>query len=288
MSERNDRFSGRARPPGGPLGDRPLPWANILRLISSLLLASSAFASEPLDAAWELTSQTRLREAATAFQAPAVSGQREAELGAAVVELELPPTTPEKTTRAREKLAALVAAKPNDETGLRARYLLGRLRQLSGTDDDENGAPELVALAQEHPAHYFAQLATIKLAQHRLYATSTATTPAQRLAAAEKDIPKLTRPELLRDFHLVLGDAYLFFGDQRAAALPHYRAAEALGIPEATVRATVLVQIGELARLENQPDVAIAAYRQFLKSYRRDLRAFEIRKRLAALEAATP
>lgn len=263
------------------------PGAVASPVLALIFLTSAGFATEPLAAAWELTSQTRLREAAAAFGA-AAAGQREAELGAAVVELELPPTTPEKTARAREKLAALAAAAPNDETGLRARYLLGRLRQLASTDDDERGAPELVALVREHPAHYLAQLATIKLAQHRLYAISTASSPAQRLAAAEKDLAQLTHPELLRDFHLVLGDAYLFFGDQRAAALPHYRAAEALGIPEATVRATVLVQIGELARLENQPDVAIAAYRRFLKNYRRDLRAFEIRQRLAALEAAAP
>lgn len=259
-----------------------------LRLLLAALAPAAMVvrAAQPLDEAWELTSQTRLREAAAAFRAPAAAGDREARLGAAVVALELPPTTPEKTARAREELAALVAAEPNDEPGLRARYLLGRLRQLASSDDDERGAPELVALAQEHPAHYLAQLAVLKLVQHRLYATSTTLSPGQRLAAAEQALAKVTRPELLRDFHLVLGDAYLFFGDQRATALPHYRAAEGLGIPEATVRATVLVQIGELARLEGQRAVAISAYREFLQDYRRDLRAFEVRKRLAALEAA--
>lgn len=257
------------------------------RLLFSLpVVAVAAYGAGELDPAWELTSQTRLREAAAAFQAPAAAGDREARLGAAVVELELPPTTPEKTARARAALVALVAEAPNDEAGLRARYLLGRLRQLADSDADERGAPELVALAAEHPAHYLAQLAIIKLAQHRLYATTTATTPAQRLATTETDLAKMTRPELLRDFHLVLGDAYLFFGDQRLPALGHYRSAAALGIPDAMVRATVLVQIGELARIEGQRDVAIAAYRDFLQAYRRDLRAFEVRKRLAALEAA--
>lgn len=257
-----------------------------LRLLILPAIVLTVGAAPSLESAWELTSQTRLREAAAAFQGPAEAGDREARLGAAVVELELPPSTPEKTARARAALAALVTERADDETGLRARYLLGRLRQLSSTDDDEQGAPELVALAQERPAHYFGQLAVIKLTQHRLYAVTTASTPGQRLAAAERDLAKVTRPELLRDFHLVLGDAYLFFGDQRAAALPHYRAAERLGIPEAVVRATVLVQIGELARLEGRRDEAKAAYREFLRDYRRDLRAFELRKRLAALEAA--
>jgi phage tail tape-measure protein len=80
-----------------------------------------------------------------------------------------------------------------------------------------------------------------------------------------------------------MGEAYLFFGDRRAAALPHYRSALEIGIPDAAMRATVLVQIGELSRLEGQSAVAVAAYRKFIGEFPRDIRVFEVRKRLAAL-----
>jgi tetratricopeptide (TPR) repeat protein len=234
--------------------------------------------------AWELTAQMRLREANAAFR-PLTEGNRPAQLGAAVVKIELPPFSEEKLAEARQSLTSLAKANPNDETGIRARYLLGRIRQLH----DAAGAgesPEFIALVRDHSGHYLAQLARLKLILHRLYATEANPTVAERLADAEQSGALTTAPALQRDFHQMMGDAYLYFGDQRSQALRHFQQAEALGILDASARATVLVQIGELARLEGQPAVAAAAYKKFLEEFRRDIRGYEVRRRLATLEGA--
>ena len=255
--------------------------------VLSLVLVALTRAELPaLDHAWELTSQMRAREAAEAFRPAASAGNREALLGAALAHLAVQPFTPERLVEAREQLQALVAANRDDETGIRARYELGRIRQLYDADSTASDAPELVELGRDHATHYLGQLATIKLVLHRLYALVLPATDDARLAQAEELRSRITDPGLLRDYDLVMGDAYLFFNDRRKPALVHYRAAEAVGIPDATMRATVLVQIGELARLEGQPEVAAAAYQKFLGEFRRDIRAFEVRRRLATIKAA--
>lgn len=208
----------------------------------------------------------------------------EVRLRSAVEALRSPETSAPETRLIRDELEAVVAAAPDAEAGITARYLLGRLRQLEA---DVGEPPEFTALLERHPGHPLAQLARVKVILWRLYAVD-ATPPAERLAAAEQMGAELTLPAMRGDFHLAMGEAYLFHGDRQAPALRHLRAAEQLGIPGAATRANVLVQIGELARLTGDRAGARRSYQAFLTEYPRDLRQQIVRDRLAALGEAAP
>lgn len=204
-----------------------------------------------------------------------------ARLPGAIVALQQQPLTDGERQRIMEELNAMTAGAPDSEPGLSAAYLLGRLRQLNGEAEEP---AEFLTLIRAHPQHPLAQLARVKLIMRRLYAL-TGAPPAARLEAAEALGAEITLPALQSDFHLVMGDAYIFFGDQREAALRHLGAAERLGIPSSATRGTVLVQIGELARLTGDAALARQSYQAFLDNYPRDIRQQIVRDRLAEVEA---
>lgn len=245
--------------------------------------------------AWELVGRS-VDEAHRAFAGLAGTQQgaaaRDAALGLAVTGFETQPFAEKNVTASQQQLRGLIAADANDETGIRARYELGRSRQLyHGASGPATENPEFAVLVREHPEHYLAQLAVVKLMLHRLYAVDADEPAKARLAAAESVRGQLNEAGLRGEYHLLLGDAYLFFGDQRAAALRHYREAERIGIHDSSARAQVLVQIGELARLEGDRALAIEAYRKFLADFSRDVRVLTIRRRLEEAERnpdATP
>ena len=209
-----------------------------------------------------------------------VGSGAEARFAAALAELQSPALTSAATQRARAELAAIVAATPGTPEGIAALYLLGRLDQLETGSVEPAG---LARLAREHPHHPLGQLAALKVLLHRLYAPGPESAAA-RLHYGEDLNAAITLPALRSDYHLAMGEAYLFHGDQREAALRHLRAAAALGIPSAATRANVLVQIGELARLTGEPTVAAASYRAFIAEFPRDLRQQIVRDRLAEVE----
>jgi len=216
---------------------------------------------------------------ATASGAPSAD-----EITAAIAALQAPGSATVASAEVRAELATLVEADPRASTSLVALYLLGRLSQLEhGTD-----APaELVRLSRDHADHPLGQLAALKLLLRRLYATGPEGAEA-RLEAGEALAETITASGLRSDYHLAMGEAYLFHGDRRAAALRHLRAAAELGIPSAATRANVLVQIGELARLTGERTVAAASYRAFIAEFPRDLRQQIVRDRLAEVEGAAP
>lgn len=178
---------------------------------------------------------------------------------------------------AEPRLTAVTAAQSVSEAKITALYASGRLRQLQ---EDAAEPAEFSELLRDHADHPLAQLARVKLILRRLYALD-GPSPADRLAAAEALGGELTLPALQCDFHLAMGDAYVFFGDQREAALKHFTAAERLGITSSATRGTVLVQIGELARLTGGRAQAAQAYRKFLDDFPRDIRQQIVRDRLA-------
>lgn len=230
----------------------------LLRLVLSLGLALATVAAEPT---------------ATNGTAP---------LQGALAALQKQPLPEADRQRIMAELNALTQGAPDAEAGISAAYLLGRLRQFNGEAEEP---PEFLALIRRHPQHPLAQLARVKLIMRRLYAVD-ATPPAARLKAAEALGQELTLPVLQSDFHLVMGDAYVFFGDQRALALAHFVAAERLGISGSATRGTVLVQIGELARLTGDKPLAARSYRAFLDNYPRDIRRTIVGDRLAEVEGA--
>lgn len=219
-----------------------------------------------------------------AVAAPPASAPVPDGLERAIALLGSPAASGDDVRRAKAELGATVAAGGDGDAVVAALYLLGRLEQLS----EGTAVPrEFETLWREHAGHPLAQLATLKSLLRRLYAEG-AEAAEDRLAAGEEGGATITVPDLRRDYHLAMGEAYIFHGDRRGPALRHLRAARALGIPSAATRADVLVQIGELARLTGDRAGAAESYRAFLAEFPRDLRQQIVRDHLATVEGAAP
>lgn len=182
--------------------------------------------------------------------------------------------------RSRDQLAACYRASPDTTNGLTALYLLGRLRQL---EDDVNVPDELVQLSHDHAAHPLGQLAAFKILLRRIYSIGPESAHS-RLRAGEKLSAVFMLPALRSDYHVAMGEAYIFHGDRQMEALRHFRAAIDIGIPVSATRANVLVQIGELARLAGERASSAESYRAFIAEFPRDLRQQIVRDRLAEVE----
>ena len=202
----------------------------------------------------------------------------------AMADLQSSALTATSSRRVRAELASIAATDPAVTESLVALYLLGRLRQL---EDGVAEPEELARLGSEHPDHPLGQLATLKVLLRRLYADGPESA-AHRLKQGEKNGLRITLSALRSDYHLAIGEAYIFYGDRREPALRHLRAAAAIGIPSAATRANVLVQTGELARLTGSMDMAAGSYRAFLDEFPRDLRQQIVRDRLAEVEGTVP
>lgn len=202
----------------------------------------------------------------------------------AVALLGAPAVSADDNRRAKAELAALIADDDKSADALAALYLLGRLKQL---ENGEGDPLEFQTLRTQHPGHPLAQLAALKVLLRRLYSDGPESAE-DRLRSGEELAATITQPALRSDYHLAMGEAYIFHGDRREPALRHLRAAAAIGIPSAATRANVLVQIGELARLTGQRAVAVASYRAFIAEFPRDLRQQIVRDRLAEVEGLAP
>ncbi len=214
-----------------------------------------------------------------------VTAAMEPRLTAALAGLQRQPLSDDERAQILNELRAVAADRPAAESGITALYLIGRLRQQS-EGVEAGDPPEFRELLRDHSSHPLAQLARVKLLMRRLYPAITDTsTPAARLQVAETMGQDIVLPSLRADFHLAMGDAYIFYGDQREPALRHLVEAERLGITSSATRGTVLVQMGELARLTNDRTLAAESYRRFLADFPRDIRQQIVRDRLAEVTA---
>jgi len=255
-------------------------------LVCALGLAAGAVtlsADSTGDSGWQDLREWRFSEAMRSFER--VADEPASRLGHAVALLNLQPRTADALACAEQELAALAEdASVSTDLSVAARYLLARIAEVHAFKPDPARAVELYgALLVSHPQHPLAQGALAKLATLRLYRLGSE--PLSTLAALEPMGRQLTEPGARRDFHLVLGRSYLFFGGERRRALEHLEAALAAGVVTPTVRGDLLVQIGELARELNQPATARKVWNEFIRTFLRDPRADLIRQRLESLPA---
>lgn len=237
--------------------------------------------------AWQDLREWRFTEAAHSFEQTA--DKPTPRLGLAVAWLNLQPRTADRIARAERELSAIAAdASASADVVVTANYLLARIAEVHAfAPDPARAAERYAALLASHPRHPFAQAAAARLATLRLYKLGA--DPLRTLADLETLGQQLTDAGARRDFHLVLGRSYLFFGGERSRALEHFQSAMAAGIVAATVRADVLVQIGEVARELGQPAISRQAWNEFVATFPRDPRVDLIRERLTALpEGARP
>lgn len=246
------------------------------------VVALTRLGAEPMgNAAWQDLREWRFTEAARSFEQAA--DEPASRLGHAVALLNLQPRTADGLARAERELVALAEdASVGTDLTVVARYLLARVAEVHAFAPDPARAVDLYrGLLASHPQHPLAQSAAAKVATLRLYRLGSE--PLSTLAALEPMGQQLTEAGARRDFHLVLGRSYLFFGGERRRALGHLEAALAAGVVTPTVRADLLVQIGELARELNQPATARRAWNEFLATFQRDPRADLVRQHLEAL-----
>lgn len=265
-----------------------------------LLCCCAALQAAP-SAPWDQASQFLFNDAYQSFKTLPAPGRAE-RLGTAAVLLNVQPRTTGNLDTARASLESLVAENASDEPGLNARFLLGRIAGLHQNPPDLAVARRYFdALIAGHPQHPLAQQAVVKRALMDLYPSDGKPPAVSLYASCASQADALTDPSARRDLHLVLARACLFHQaasraatdasantagfDPSAYALTHYRAALATNALSFRVRGETLVAVGELARKRHLDAVAADAYRAFLASYSRDIRAGTIGERLAALEA---
>lgn len=235
---------------------------------------------EELAAAWAEGARLSFGAAAEAFAA--LGDAREARLGRAVMLINAQPKTAANISAARELLTALRAERGDDEPGIAALFHLARIAQFHGR------APDLAAarrhyqdLIAQHGAHFFGQLARLKLATLLVYDPEDPAPARDRLAAAEALGVANGDAGIARDYHLLMAGAYLRFNESQDRALEHLLAAERTRlVVRDVVRAALYVQIAECARELGRPALARLYYRRFLDEFPRDARGTTVRARL--------
>ncbi len=248
-----------------------------------ILIGVTVCSAQPVwDDAWRDTAQISLRAANDQFAGEnSDESPREAALGEAVTWLELPPKTKGQLERGVVLLRRVKNENPHDELGQCARYLLGRIEQTRRSDRTESG--ELRELIREHPEGVFGQLAMLKVVLNDLYHRGGDPSMAERFSAAAAFESQFTFPRLRCDFHLIMGNAGIFFEYDLAGALRHLQAAVDSGLVQGTLRADLLVQVGELAKELGQGETALTSYRSFLRENESDGRVMMVRDRIVEL-----
>ncbi|MCU0793153.1 MAG: hypothetical protein MUE42_09965 [Opitutaceae bacterium] len=267
-----------------PRPRRPACFA--LVLISGVALASPAepAAGDTSEAGWRAASLYLFKESAQRFPE---GSDREARLGRAALLLLQQPKTEANLAQAEAELEELASIAPAsaDEPGIAARYLLGRIAQMHRTKVDSDAAvAHYRRLRSEHPVHFLADQALVKLAQLEILAPGLSPRARlERVDAYAAEAEALVRAGSRRDLHLALAQACADFRLDDERALRHFLAADAAGIESALIRANVAVAIGELASRLGRPDLARIHFERYLAEFTRDYRRTLVRDKLAAL-----
>jgi tetratricopeptide (TPR) repeat protein len=258
----------------------------LLGVVCAPLAARGADAD--VTAAWELLGRHLANDALAALQKSGAAGRREAVFAEAVVRMDTQPVTDAGLKQVEAQLTAL--AQGTDEIADASAYLIGRLYQAHYyTPDPAQAARSYEQLAARSPGSFWAQLGLVKLMLLRLYVLPDPGDPASRIAAAEALFPRLTRPELQRDAHIVLGRARLFHGQPMDSVLGHLVAADQIGGLAGLKRVELQLQIAELSRREKHWEQARVYFQRFLDENEVDGRIYTVKvklKEMAAEQAA--
>lgn len=266
-------------------GHRPLSC-----LAAGLLAAVAARGTEPalrptLADAWQTLSIGFYADAADQFAAAGTS--REARLGAAISQINLPPVTPSSLAEAQRRFTEL--ARGDDEVARAARYFRGRMLQMHPIAPDPAGAARAYeALVATGTDDTWCRLALLKLAILRLTVLAGAGDTATRLAAVEPLLARTRDALTRRDLHLVIAEARMNRRVYDPVTLGHLQAALAATGPADALRPDMLVQAGRLASLLGDRAVARASYGTFLQDYPKDQRWYTVNSALAHVDGGFP
>ena len=212
---------------------------------------------------------------------------REARLGEAVSLLNLQPRTARNIDRAAVLLDEVAGVDPGDELGISARYLRARIEEVHRPEaQPAEAARRYLELIRTGGAHPFAQQATVRLSLLKLYPLAEAATPSERVAAAEALGIGLTDPAAIRDHALLVGQACLYYQRPLGQAQRHLERALAAGVLNPSIRADLLVTLGEVARELGDAPRSARAYRAYLRENPQGDRTSAVKRRLTELPAS--
>lgn len=251
-----------------------------LVLIGPLLAAGAAAPASP-DRAWNALVDNRPQDVLRMLRPDADT--RAERLAWAAGRIGAQPASDGNMLAAEAVLVAL--AQGADDIAAQAAYLQARIYQLHLNEPDFPKAARLYAeLAGRRPENHWAQLGLVKLGLLKLYLLPESTDPtADRLAAAEALLPRITEPLLRRDLDLQIGQAGIVLHQPQARFLPHLIAAERVGGLTGTAREDLVVQIGVLSERGGDWALARQYFERYLADYPTNVRAYTIRKKLADL-----
>lgn len=190
-----------------------------------------------------------------------------------------------------ERLASRETADPFFR--IAARFLLARIAEDHLSPPRPGEARELYeSLLREHAGHALAEQAAVRLALMAAYPPpgSPPPRPAEVGARLDELIAAANTPAALRELRALRGRLLLEQGEP-SAALPHLRAARAIGYRQPDRDAEADLTIANVARETGDATLAIAHYEAFLHERSRDSRVSTVRRLLAELRAsqtATP
>lgn len=255
-------------------------------------IVSRSAASDP-KSAYELSLRGRGAEADTAWQemlatpSPEIS-RRECLFGRAANLTSLPQNRPSHNQEALAIFRELVAENAGDDFGIASAYYLIRLREdLSDSPQTVQAtADSYVRLHQQHPKHLFGQLALLKATTLQIWNCPTTSESRRVLQSLESYAASFTRPEFAVVYHFLMGDAYLTQMDDQASSLRHQRARNGRLMLKDDTSADLLIKSAELARETGATHEAAHFYREFLKRFPSNVRAWRVRALLADMESS--
>jgi tetratricopeptide (TPR) repeat protein len=251
-----------------------------------VLLRPPANTAEALDP-WQALTLYRFPEARRAFTA--AGPEREQRFGLALAWINLQPKTDDNLARADALLQGIVAeSSATDELAHAARFYCGRIQQVHLRKPDTTAAQKLFrALMDEHPGSFWGQLAGIKWLTLEMYTTGTAATLPARLEQLEHLASFFTLPQLAKDYHNIMANAYeaLAISDQRA--FNHLAECWRLGVTRGVDQADFLARLGTLAERLGRHEDARRYFGEFLERFVRDERRYMIEQRMAHLRRLT-
>ena len=262
----------------------------ILPFFSVGTLAATPLRAD-LTPAWEAGASFFAEQSLAAFTAAGgaeADGPREARLGRAGMLLTANPVTAGRRDEAVALLTALAdEPMPDDDWHHAARYLLGRVAQIFVEPTDAaTAAHHYEQLITEAPSSRWAQLALSRHALGLLFTPAGPADPADRIAAVKTLLTLAESDATRRNLHLTLARAHLVTtGLAAAEALPHLKAALALGGLDYATQGDTLSQIIILLNLEGRRAETVPYLEEFVRDQYRDRRRFLFEQELAAVKA---
>ncbi len=262
-----------------------------MAIAASILLFDCSLASETdtVQSPWHLAARGLIEEAHAEFSRLASGGgdQRESRFGIAITLLNVQPKTRRNVERAYHILEQLRDEDSADHYGLSAQYFLARIDQIHRSPPDpDSAARHYLSLIERQSKHPLAQLAVIKLGILQLYNPSAEDVSAV-FSQTENRLDLLTDSIVIRDFHILLSEAYERHNLSKSKGLEHLMAAQEIDPAIRLLDNSFIIRVADLARELGDYELSIRYYREFLNLFQRDVRRFQVARTLERLSSVT-